>query len=153
MSSVLFVCLGNICRSPLAEGVLRTMAAQRRMPLRIDSAGTSDWHAGRPPDTRSQAVGLRHGIDISDLRARQVAREDFSHFEHIVAMDDQNMCDLSALQPAGSKACLSRLLDHVDLGIRDVPDPYYGDAVAFEECFRLIHAGVQAFLSGLQHRG
>ncbi len=132
---------------------MRAAVAQAGFLAEIDSAGTSDWHAGHPPDLRAQDVARRHGIDISGLRARQVTLADFDRFQHVVAMDSQNLRDLSALQPAGAPARLSRLLDHLDVGTFDVPDPYYGDMAAFEHSFQLVHAGVEAMLLRLQANG
>ena len=141
-SSVLFVCLGNICRSPLAEAALRAEAQRLGLDVEIDSAGTGDWHVGGPPDPRTVAVARRNGIDISHLRARQVCPEDFFRFENIVALDAQNLADLRALQPAGSTARLSLLLDHVDGRAGEaVADPYYGDDAAFDVAWADAAAG------------
>jgi len=124
--SLLFVCLGNICRSPTAEAIFRVQAKGRG--LEIDSAGTSGWHDGNPSDPRASAEAARRGIDMSYIRSRKVVAEDFARFDLIVAMDAQNMRDLKAVQPKGSKARLVKLLDYApELGISDVPDPYYED--------------------------
>ena len=147
--SVLFVCLGNICRSPLADGVFRKLAAEAGIGVFVDSAGTGDWHVGHPPDRRAEAEARRNGIDISGLRARQVVRDDFFRFDYIVAMDSQNLADLLALRPAGATARVSRLLDHAALGIEDVPDPYYGGEEAFAETWRLVVAGSTGLLDQL----
>ena len=148
--SVLFVCLGNICRSPLADGLLRALAAERGVAVRADSAGTGDWNLGRAPDPRSQAIAARYGQDISDLRARLVTPEDFTRFDHIVAMDASNLANLEAMRPGGARAQLSRLLDHAPrAGVRDVPDPYYGAADGFEETWRLVRLGVEGLLAKL----
>ncbi len=148
--SVLFVCLGNICRSPLADGVLRALAEERGIAVHVDSAGTGDWNLGRAPDPRSQAIARRHGHDISDLRARLVTPDDFRRFDHIVAMDASNLANLEAMRPADGRAHLSRLLDHAPhTGIADVPDPYYGEADGFEETYRLVLAGVEGLLARL----
>ena len=132
-ASVLFVCLGNICRSPLAEAALREEARRRGLEVEIDSAGTGNWHAGEPPDPRAVAEAARHGVDISGLRARQVTPEDFHRFTEIVALDRQNLRDLSRMAPEGAPARLSLALDHVT-GRRgeDVADPWFGDASGFE---------------------
>jgi protein-tyrosine phosphatase len=133
MTSILFVCLGNICRSPLAEAAFRAEVERLRLPVEVDSAGTGDWHEGHPPDRRAIAAAGRNGIDISHLRARQVRPEDFDRFDHIVALDRQNLRDLRRLQPAGSKARLSLLLDHVDGREGEaVADPYYGGEEDFD---------------------
>jgi protein-tyrosine phosphatase len=150
---VLFVCLGNICRSPTAEGVLRQMAAQQapRLALEIDSAGTADYHIGAPPDLRSQRAALRRGIDISGLRARQVTQDDFVRFDLILAMDRQNLRELEAMKPANSRASLKLFLEYApDLNLRDVPDPYYRDAGAFEEVLDLTSAASRGLLASLE---
>jgi len=150
---VLFVCHGNICRSPTAEGVLRQMAAQQapRLALEIDSAGTADYHIGAPPDLRSQRAAQRRGIDISGLRARQVTGDDFVRFDLILAMDRQNLRELEAMKPANSRASLKLFLEYApDLNLRDVPDPYYRDADAFEEVLDLTSAASRGLLASLQ---
>jgi protein-tyrosine phosphatase len=150
---VLFVCLGNICRSPTAEGVLRHLAAQEApaLALEIDSAGTADYHIGAPPDPRSQRAALRRGIDIGDLRARQVAEDDFARFDLILAMDGANLRDLQALQPRHSRASLKLFLEYApDLKLRDVPDPYDRDAAVFEEVLDLTTAASRGLLAALQ---
>jgi protein-tyrosine phosphatase len=131
--SVLFVCLGNICRSPLAEAAFRAEAERLGLDVHIDSAGTGDWHLGHPPDRRAAAVARRNGVDISHLRARQVTPDDFRHFDHIVALDEQNLRDLERMRPADSKAELSLLLDHVPgREGQAVADPYYGQDEHFD---------------------
>ncbi|MCM8730744.1 low molecular weight protein-tyrosine-phosphatase [Hephaestia sp. GCM10023244] len=131
--SILFVCLGNICRSPLAEGALRAAAAAAGRDLVVDSAGTGDWHVGRPPDPRAQAVAKAHGVDIAGLRARQVTPDDFRRFTHVYALDPVNFADLAAIRPADATAELALLMDVVP-GREGtaVVDPYYGDATGFE---------------------
>ena len=122
-ASVLFVCLGNICRSPMAEGAFRAVAG--RSHVKIDSAGTGSWHVGRPPDPRAQAAARAVGVDISGLRARQVQAEDFDRFDLILALDNSNLRDLHRLR--GGRGRLALLLDYVpgrEGG--DVADPYYG---------------------------
>lgn len=148
--AVLFVCLGNICRSPLAEAAFRAAAERAGLNCRIDSAGTGDWHIGRPPDPRACAVALRHGIDISGYQARQVAAEDFMVFSQIVALDASNLRDLQALKPAQATASLSLLLDHA-LGRRGeaVADPYYGDEAGFEQTWVDVQAGAQGLCQQL----
>jgi protein-tyrosine phosphatase len=148
---VLFVCLGNICRSPLAEAAFRAEAVRVGLDAEADSAGTGGWHRGEPPDLRAIAAARRHGIDISKLRARQVRPEDFEHFDHIVALDRENLADLRALQPAGSRAQLSLLLDHVP-GREGEPvaDPYYGDDDDFDITWRDVAEGARALAGELQ---
>lgn len=130
--SVLFVCLGNICRSPLAEAALRHVSEEAGLSLHIDSAGTGSWHIGKQPDPRSRAEALRHGIDIAHYRARQVCSADFERFDRIIAMDRQNLLDLQSMAPAKGRARLSLLLDHVaGLEGEDVDDPYFGGPEGF----------------------
>jgi protein-tyrosine phosphatase len=143
--SVLFVCLGNICRSPLAEAAFRREAERVGLRVRIDSAGTGAWHVGEPPDPRAIAVAARHGVDISRLRARQVAPEDFRRFDAIVALDQENLRALKRMQPTDGAARLSLLLDHVE-GREGEPvaDPYYGAADHFELTWSDVAQGAKA---------
>lgn len=151
--SVLFVCLGNICRSPLAEAAFRAEAERLGLDVEIDSAGTGDWHIGHPPDRRAAAVALRNGLDISDLRARQVSAEDFRRFDHIVALDSQNLADLAAMRPADGKAELSLLLDHVPGREGEaVADPYYGEDAHFDIAWAEVTAGAQGLAWRLAKR-
>lgn len=142
---VLFVCLGNICRSPLAEAAFRREAERLGLDVEIDSAGTGDWHLGHAPDVRAQAVARRNGVDIAHLRARQVTPGDFRRFDHIVAMDAANMRDLKAMRPADSKAEVTLLLDHVE-GQKGaaVADPYYGKDTGFDVTWADVSAGAEA---------
>jgi low molecular weight protein-tyrosine phosphatase len=143
-SSVLFVCLGNICRSPLAEAAFRREAERLGLDVEIDSAGTGDWHIGYPPDPRAAAVAARNGIDISHLKARRVTADDFRRFDHIVALDSNNLRDLERIRPGDGKASLSLLLDHVE-GRRGQPvaDPYYGEESHFDAAWDDVTAGAQ----------
>jgi len=135
-ASVLFVCLGNICRSPLAEAAFRAEADRLGLEVEVDSAGTGDWHIGHAPDHRAAAVAARNGIDISHLRARQVGPEDFRRFDHIVALDARNLRDLEKMRPHQAKARLSLLLDHVPgREGQAVADPYYGEERHFDEAW------------------
>lgn len=131
--SVLFVCLGNICRSPLAEGALRAEAARLGLDIEIDSAGTGSWHAGEPPDRRAIAVAARNGVDISGLRARQVRPADFRRFTHVIALDHDNLANLKRLAPTDATAELSLLLDWVEgRAGQPVADPWFGDDAGFD---------------------
>ena len=151
--SVLFVCLGNICRSPLAVGALRAEAQRLGTDIEVDSAGTGDWHVGRPPDPRAVTVARRNGIDISTLRARQVCAGDFFRFDHVVALDAQNLADLRALQPAGATARLSLLLDHVEGRTgQAVADPYYGEDAGFDAAWADAAAGAAGLARLLSSR-
>jgi protein-tyrosine phosphatase len=144
-TSVLFVCLGNICRSPLAEAAFRVEAERLGLEVDVDSAGTGDWHVGHPPDRRAQAVAARNGVDIAHLMARQVTAEDFERFDHIVALDAQNLRDLTRIRPPGSRAALSLLLDHVPGREGSaVADPYHGDERHFAAAWSDVVAGARA---------
>jgi protein-tyrosine phosphatase len=142
--SVLFVCLGNICRSPLAEAAFRREAERLGLEAEIDSAGTGDWHIGYPPDPRAAAVAARNGLDIGHLRARQVTPDDFRRFDHIVALDADNLGDLERMRPEDGKARLSLLLDHVDgREGQAVADPYYGEEPHFDAAWADVVAGAK----------
>ncbi|RPF70982.1 low molecular weight protein-tyrosine-phosphatase [Aurantiacibacter spongiae] len=143
--SVLFVCLGNICRSPLAEGAFREAARTRGLDIEIDSAGTGEWHVGDPPDDRAIAQGHKVGIDISGLRARQVEEADFTRFTHIYALDAQNLANLRQLAPDNSTAEIALLLDAVP-GWEGKPvfDPYEGGASVFEKTWHIVKTAADA---------
>ena len=131
--AVLFVCLGNICRSPLAEAAFRQEAERRGLDVEVDSAGTGSWHVGHPPDRRAQAVALRHGVDIAGYRGRQVKPEDFRRFTHVVALDRDNLADLKRIRPSDGAAELMLLLDAVaGRAGKSVADPYYGEDKDFD---------------------
>lgn len=152
--SVLFVCLGNICRSPLAEAALRSQGERLGLDFKVDSAGTGDWHLGHPPDPRAAAVALRNGVDISELRARQVTPDDFRRFDHIVALDTQNLANLRAMAPADGTAQLSLLLDHVAGREGEaVADPYYGDADHFDVTWRDVTEGARGLARHIAEAG
>ena len=152
INSILFVCLGNICRSPLAEGVFRAVWADRGRgrDMLLDSAATSGWEVGSAPDPRSIAVAMRHGIDISGQRARKVRREDFSRFDLILGMDRSNVADLKALAPARDRVHL--FLEFAHGQARDVPDPYYDGPEAFTEVYRMIREASEALATRLAAR-
>ena len=143
-TSVLFVCLGNICRSPLAEAAFRIEAQRLGLDVEVDSAGTGAWHSGEPPDRRAQAVAARHGAGIGHLRARQVIAADFDRFDHVVALDRDNLAALEAMRPDGSRAQLSLLLDHVSGRVGEaVADPYYGGSAHFDLAWVDVSAGAR----------
>lgn len=145
---VLFVCLGNICRSPLAEGVFRHMVKAQGLEKHfiIDSAGTSSWHLGEAPDSRGQKAALLQGIDISNQIARKVTDEDFHRFHYLLAMDQANLSTLEGQKPVGSNAVLELLLSYASHDILEVPDPYYCEVDGFGDCLDLISGGAEGFL-------
>lgn len=147
---ILFVCTGNICRSPTADGVARARIAALGLDWMIDSAGTGDWHAGESPDERATETAARRGYDLSPLRARAVDRADFDRFDHLIAMDASHERFLRRLAPGRSGGQVSRLMDWVDAPAeRDVPDPYYGHDDGFERVLDQIEAGVDGLIARL----
>lgn len=140
--SILFVCTGNICRSPTAEAVLRHLAKEKSLELRIESAGLGDWHVGAPPDERAQRHARTRGYDLSAQRARQVSARDFDEFDMILAMDRGHLQALRRMAPAHHHAKI-RLF----VADRDVPDPYYGGAVGFEHVLDLVEERCRALLN------
>jgi protein-tyrosine phosphatase len=149
---LLFVCLGNICRSPMAEGVFRRLVAERGLSDRfeIDSAGIGNWHEGQAPDSRAQAASMRRGIDISRQSARQLRADDFSHFDLILAMDGSNHGDLQQLSPKQTHGKLRHFLDFAThTGTRDVPDPFFGGDEDFDHALDLIEAAAKGLLKAL----
>lgn len=151
---VLFVCLGNICRSPTAEGVLRHKLREAGLEGRIevDSAGTSDWHIGKAPDTRTCQAAQQRGYDLSALRGRQVKAADFQAFDLILAMDNSNLHDLQQLQPASERAELDLFLRRYQLELDEVPDPYYGGEAGFAQVLDLIEQACDALVLELKGR-
>jgi protein-tyrosine phosphatase len=152
---VLFVCLGNICRSPTAEGVLRTLAAREapELPLEVDSAGTADYHVGQPPDPRTRAAAARRGYDLSALRARSVEPTDFERFDLILAMDRENLTVLRHRAPAHAHERLRLFLEFApDAAPAEVPDPYYGGPNGFEEVLDLVETATRGLLAHLRQR-
>jgi protein-tyrosine phosphatase len=146
---VLFVCLGNICRSPTAHGVFESLVQQQGLfeLITVDSAGTGDWHLGHEPDARSAAVAKQRGYDLSHLRARQVSRKDFAAFDYVLAMDEANLSDLQAMCPEDYQGELALFLDfHPDESIREVPDPYYGGEQGFDHVFDLVEIASEQLL-------
>ncbi|MEM9706182.1 MAG: low molecular weight protein-tyrosine-phosphatase [Pseudomonadota bacterium] len=150
MQKILMVCLGNICRSPAAEAVLRKHAAERGLSVAVDSAGTGAWHIGNAPDGRMIDAAERRGYALSDLRARQVDFADFYEFDYLLAMDLKNQSDLLAMAPPNRECDIRLLLDFSNQGEREVPDPYYGRADGFSHVLNLIEAGVDGFLTHLE---
>jgi protein-tyrosine phosphatase len=148
---VLFVCLGNICRSPTAEGVARALAEGRGLPVAVDSAGTGAWHVGEPPDRRMQAAARAAGYDLSHQRARQVTQADFSRFDLIVAMDRDNRRDVEALRPADNSTPVRLMLEFGTSGRSDVPDPYYEGG--FDAVVGLIEEAAGGLLDSLYPDG
>lgn len=151
--SVLFVCMGNICRSPTAEGVFRDLVGKAGLDfeVEVDSAGTHAYHIGEPPDQRSQSAALERGFDLSALRARQVEVTDFRRFDYILAMDADNLRLLADMRPADGKAEVGLLLDYAqNRAQRHVPDPYYGGSDGFETVLDLLEAASVDFIEHLR---
>ena len=152
---ILFVCLGNICRSPTAEAVLRVLAAREapELPLEVDSAGTAAYHVGQPPDPRTRAAAARRGYDLSALRARTVEPGDFERFDLILAMDRENLQALRRHAPPHAHERLRLFLEFApDAVPEDVPDPYYGGPNGFEEVLDLVEAATRGLLAHLRQR-
>ena len=149
---LLFVCLGNICRSPMAEGAFRRVATEEGVLDRfeIDSAGLGDWHVGQAPDYRAQRAAGQRGIDISGQSARQIAREDFARFDLLLAMDGSNYEALAELAPRSAKHKIRRFLDFAPhAGTKDVPDPFFGEAEGFDHALDLIEEAARGLLAEL----
>jgi protein-tyrosine phosphatase len=154
---ILFVCLGNICRSPTAEGVFRALAAIEgggRLPaLTIDSAGTADYHLGEPPDRRTVAAALARGYDLSMLRARHVQAADFDEFDLLLAMDRANLTSLQRRAPRKALERIRLFMDYAPhLGVAEVPDPYYGNRADFDYVIDLAEAASRGLLAALSSR-
>lgn len=148
--AVLFVCLGNICRSPLAEAALRAEAERAGLDILIDSAGTGDWHVDCPPDPRAVRQAMRHGIDISGYRGRQVSAADFHRFTHIFALDSENLKNLRRIRPADGTAAVALLMDMVPgREGRGVSDPYYGDEAGFAQTWDDVTHAARAIVAEL----
>ncbi|MFO8046769.1 MAG: low molecular weight protein-tyrosine-phosphatase [Halomonas sp.] len=151
---VLFVCLGNICRSPTAEGMFRRLLDDRGLAHRVqvDSCGIGDWHVGKAPDPRAHEAAARRGIDLSALRARQLAADDFARFDYLLAMDHDNLAAMRALAPAGFESHLGLFLDFAGPPDRAVPDPYYGGEQGFDEVLDLVEQGALGLLAEIETR-
>jgi protein-tyrosine phosphatase len=150
---VLFVCMGNICRSPTAHGVFRDLVQQQGLNgvIEIDSAGTHSYHVGSPPDSRSQATALSRGFDLSDLRARQARAADFDQFDYVLAMDRDNHRGLADMCPSGAEHKLHLFMDFApDLEIDEVPDPYYGGPNGFDRVFDMVDAASRGLLAHIR---
>ena len=152
---VLFVCLGNICRSPTAHGVFlkRVADAGLQEHIEVDSAGTAAWHTGHPPDARSQAFAAQRGYDLSALRARQVCEQDFYTFNYILAMDYANLDALAQMQPADAPATVALLLSFAASHVEEVPDPYYGGDESFHCVLNLVEDASEGLLQALREKG
>ena len=151
--SVLFVCMGNICRSPTAEGVFRKIAAEHapELVVAVDSAGTHAYHTGEPPDPRAQKAALRRGVDISSQRARKVRVEDFHAFDYVLAMDELNYATLVEQSPEGHTSRIRLFLDFAPgADRRDVPDPYYGGSIGFEHVLDLVEEAAHGLVAELR---
>ncbi|MBI2752087.1 MAG: low molecular weight phosphotyrosine protein phosphatase [Betaproteobacteria bacterium] len=149
MPAVLFVCTGNICRSPTAEAVFRRLVRDAGLDgsIRVDSAATHDYHVGEPPDERAQRQAMRRGYDLSALRARRVAQRDFEEFDFIVAMDRSHLRILRRLCPGESRHKLRLIMEFApELGADEVPDPYYGDSDQFEQVLDMVEAAARGLL-------
>lgn len=141
VKSILFVCLGNICRSPLAEGIAKKIAKERGLDILIDSAGTSNYHISEPPDSRSIEIGRQNGVNISMLKGRQISRSD-SKFDLIVAMDRQNYANISRLKLENKLV----MMGEFGLDGADIPDPYYGNSKDFKRVYDMLTKAINAML-------
>jgi len=153
---VLFVCMGNICRSPTAEGVFTKIVAEKNLMSRftIDSAGTHAYHVGNPPDYRAQEAALKRGVELQHLRARKVHSSDFEYFDYLLVMDDDNYAIVSNDCPREHREKVKYFLDFAPhLGIREVPDPYYGEKQGFERVLDMVEEASLGFLESLKKSG
>ena len=149
--SVLFVCLGNICRSPTAEAIFRKMAEDAGLKIKIDSAGTGGWHVGNPPDPRMQVAAKARNYDLSALRARQISKEDCQNFDYIIAMDKENLRNIKSLCN-NSKAEIRLFLDYAKTSLSEVPDPYYGGKDGFDIVIDLVEDASRGLLKEIKQR-
>lgn len=151
-TSILFVCMGNICRSPTAEGVFRKVVEDAGMAdvINIDSAGTHAYHTGEPPDRRAQAAASRRGFELSEIRARRVVGEDFVEFDYVVAMDEDNLLHLKDCATAESTSELVLFLQFSECRESEVPDPYYGGASGFERVLDLVEDASRGLLEHIR---
>lgn len=145
---ILFVCMGNICRSPLAEGLMRHHAAASDLRVEVDSAGTGFWHAGDPPDARAMVAARGHGLEISDLRARQIERADFTPGTLIIAMDRSTQDEIEIVRPFGDETPVHLMSRYIAEGPTDIPDPYYSGK--FEPVIALLKQGIPVLIDALK---
>jgi len=151
MKSILFVCLGNICRSPTAKAVFDWKLKQAELEVETDSAGTSDYHAGSSPDPRAQQIAERWGLDISSDRARVVRPADFRRFDAIFVMDRSNLADLHAMKPEGAMSRLELVMSLApEYGVEEVPDPYYGGEDGFRRVLDMLEAAADRLVQDLR---
>jgi protein-tyrosine phosphatase len=152
---LLVVCLGNICRSPMAEGALRARISEAGLDRHVvvDSVGTGDWHVGQPPDHRAIAIAARYGVDIAHLRARQLAEDDYRRFDWLLCADRDNLSDVRARAPALASARSALLLEWGGLADAEVPDPYTGGEEDFERAWRLVDTAAQSIVRRLRGQG
>ena len=153
MVKVLFVCLGNICRSPTADGVFRKKVANANLSEKIlvDSVGTGSWYIGEMPDARATQTAMENGYDLSDLRGRQIHQSDFEHFDYILAMDSNNLDDLCVLSPEQYRSKLQLLLEYAfEISEKNVPDPYYGGVSGFDDVLHMIEQATDGLLDHIQ---
>ena len=152
-TKVLFVCMGNICRSPTAEGSFRSIVSKQGLSesFEIDSAGTHAYHIGNPPDKRSQQTARKYGVELSNQRARQIHESDFYYYDYIIAMDTDNIDILKSICPTDSQSEIKLLLDYLaDASFQSVPDPYFEGK--FEEVFEMVYAACTSFLENLEKK-
>ena len=153
-TGILFVCLGNICRSPTAHGVFRHLLREAGLAqrVRVDSAGTGSWHAGEPPDARALEAAAARGYDLGDLRARQVRISDFQKFDYILAMDRDNLDELRRLRPQSARVEPELFLRYAQDAVAEVPDPYYSGKSGFEHVLDLMESAAAGLLSHLRRQ-
>ncbi|SFC13319.1 low molecular weight protein-tyrosine-phosphatase [Pseudoalteromonas denitrificans] len=147
IKSVLFVCLGNICRSPTAHAIMRYKNTQLNLNLKIDSAGTDSYHKGESPDSRSQLAGEKHGYIFDGITSRAIQKEDYNNFDLILCMDSKNLHDLNKFYNDDPHNKIKRLLEYTDLDLYDVPDPYYGGEKGFDHVISLIENAINGLIN------
>jgi len=155
MVKVLFVCMGNICRSPTAHGVFEHLVLQASLEkqIEIDSAGTHAYHVGEPPDKRAQATALNRGVDLSTQRARRVREADFEYYDYVIAMDNDNLVNLRKICPRAQKSKIILFLDYSNLFDEDeVPDPYYGGPKGFERVLDMVESAADGLLREIKQK-